>query len=141
MIDRLSVIAVVVGSMLLPVNFDGKAVNVDGCLTNATSSGSQNMLLHAASQSTSQCLEVGRVVCKDRNQARLRGLTGQSFVDDLIAGSIPDSRSKGRVVSQSINIVLSGTSDGHGKDTFADQFIDRIANTVSPSWIMDVLSD
>ena len=99
------------------------------------------MLLNAISEPASQCFKVGGAFCEDLDQTRLRGLTGQSLVNDLVAGSIPESSVKGGIVRKSIDIVLRGTSDGHGKDTFANQFIDCIANSVNPSWILDVRGD
>jgi hypothetical protein len=68
-------------------------------------------------------------------------LTCQALVNDAITGSIPHGGTKRRIVGQSIDIVLSGTSDGHCKNTFPDQFVDLISNPIGPTGIVHALGN
>lgn len=106
MVDGLFVVAVIGGSVLLAVNFNWKAINVDRCLPDASSSGGKNMTLNTLSQAVSDGFLIGRVLGEDADQARLRWLTCQSLVYHLIAVSVPDGGAKRRVMSESIDIVL-----------------------------------
>jgi len=141
MIDRLLVVAVVAGSVLFAMHFDGEAVDVNRGPFDATASRSDHVFLDALGQSVSDRFEVTCLFGQDADQSGLSGLACQSFIGDGIACAIPDSGAKRRVMGESVNIVLSRAAHGHGKDAFTNQFVDQVAYAVGTPWVADVLGD
>src|SRR6056297_1076915 len=141
MVDRLLVVAVVAGSMLLAVNFDGKAVDVDGGLFDAAASRSDDVSLNTISQSVSDRFEIALLSGQNADQAGLSGLACQSLVGDLVSPAVPNGSPKGRIMGKPVDIILSGTTDSHGKNTFTNQFVDAVSNAVGSSGVADVLGD
>jgi len=97
--------------------------------------------LDALGQSASERFEIAGMVRQDLDQTGLGWLTCEALVNDAIAGSIPHGDTKRRIMGQSIDIVLSGTSDAHCENTFPDQFADLVSNPIGPTGIMNVLGN
>lgn len=135
------VVTVVSGSVLLAVNFIGKAVDVDRRVCDVASSRGDDMILNPASQAVSHGFQIGRIASKYTDQTRLGWLICQSLVNNLIAIAIPDSCTKRRVMSEPIDIVLGRVSNGHGKDAFTNEFIDLVANPIRPPWVLNFSSN
>src|SRR6056297_748098 len=71
MIHGLFVVPIVSGSVLLAVNFNRKAVDVDRRVCDAASSRGDDMILNAASQAVSHGFQIGRTNSEDADQTRL----------------------------------------------------------------------
>ena len=127
--------------VLLAVDFNRKAIDIDRCVTDSPSTGGEDMPLDAASKSAAERFDIGGIVGEDVNQSRLRRLTGLSLRDDLVARSIPDRDAKRGVVGEAIKVILCGVAECHGEDSLTNEFVDAVANASGVAWVEDVLCD
>ena len=83
-------------------------------------------------QAVAQRGAVGREAREDIEQSRLRGLTGQAFVERGIARSVPGGQFHGRIVGQPIGVVLGRIAQCQAVQPLAQQFDQGVANPVLP---------
>lgn len=57
----------------------------------------------------------------------VRRLAGQSFLDDLLAGAVPDGELHGRVMGERVGVVLVGIAQGQAVEVLAEQLCLRVA--------------
>jgi len=110
-------------------------------LFDAAGSRSDDVSLNTISQSVSDRFEIALLSGQDADQAGLSGLACQSLVGDLVSPAVPNGSPKGRIMGKPVDIILSGTTDSHGKNTFTNQFVDAVSNAVGSSGVADVLGD
>ncbi len=68
-------------------------------------------------------------------------MADQSLSEDLVAGSISDRGAKRGDVGERIKVILRGTTEDHGEDSFANEYADVVANASRVTGVEGVLYD
>ena len=131
MIAAVPIVSVVDDPLLRAAAGDEEAVNVDGDGGRAAvGAGAAEPPLRPVGQAVAEGLQILGAARQDVDQPRLRGLAGQPLVEGAAIVSIPAGQAEGRIVSQAVEIVLSGVTKCQRVDPFAEQFQERVTDAV-----------
>ena len=132
MIDGLLVVTVVAGPRLLAINLHRETVDVDGGVADAAVAvaGAFDMPMDPVEQGAPHGLEIRLAVGQPIDEPGLSGLAGQALIEHFFAGPVPGGHLHGGIMGEPIEIILIGLSQGHGVNSFPQQFDALIADAV-----------
>ena len=135
MVNRVAIVTVVTAALLLTVNHDRKAIDVDGGSHHgviARGARTAQVAMRPIEQAVAKCLTVFRKVGQPIDQSRLRGLTGKPLLEHFFARTIPSGHPHRRIVGEAVEVVLVFVAEGEGIQPFTQQLRGGVANLL---WI------
>ena len=120
MVNRVAIVTVVAAALLLAVNHDWKAIDVDGGPHHgviSTTARAPQVAMRPIEETTSERFKVFREG-QPIDQSRLCGLTGEPLLEHFFTGSIPCRHPHRRIVREAVEVILVFAAQRQGVDPF-----------------------